>query len=400
LFSILQPKMKTSYKTFLRSNKPKTDGSIPVYLRIIINRKFKDYALGLSVFEPEKYWNAEKQRVKRNTWGNMHYINGTIEDQENKAGDIFRQMKMANIPLTIAEFERRFLNPIEKKDSFYAYAEHELELLRQKNASPETIRSYKSYISKMKRFKPTLTFAEISKDLITDYRAEMIAQGNQMNTYHKALSWMRTIVKRAINDGLIQDNPFQHIRLQRKTGHREALTILELARIERIYDEEIIKGYVANIAKCFLFAVYTGLRYSDVRQLTFDDIKTVTSKGKDQSFINLMMHKTKDHVSIPLIDKAIALVQTEGFKAQKVLRVPTNQVVNRYLKGIGELAGLNKQLTFHVARHTFATISITLGIPIEVIQKLLGHTSLKNTLIYAKVLDEVKSVQMGKWDSL
>jgi integrase len=111
------------------------------------------------------------------------------------------------------------------------------------------------------------------------------------------------------------------------------------------------------------------------------------------------MHKTKDPVSIPLIDKAVKLIgEREGFDAQNVFRVPSNQVANRFLKEIATAAEIDKTVTFHVSRHTFATNSITLGIPIEVVSKLLGHTSLKNTMIYAKVVDGAKIAYMDLWN--
>ena len=100
-----------------------------------------------------------------------------------------------------------------------------------------------------------------------------------------------------------------------------------------------------------------------------------------------------------MIDKAVKLIgEREGFDAQNVFRAPSNQVANRFLKEIATAAEIDKTVTFHVSRHTFATHSITLGIPIEVVSKLLGHTSLKNTMIYAKVVDSAKITYMDLWN--
>ena len=160
-----------------------------------------------------------------------------------------------------------------------------------------------------------------------------------------------------------------------------------------------MKGYQSNACKSFLFACYTGLRYQDVRNLRFEDVKKEVHDGKEKFFIRITMHKTKDPVSIPLIDKAAAMIG-EGFKAQKIFRVPTNQVINRYLKEIADLATINKKVTFHVSRHTFATISIIIGTPVEVISKLLGHLNLKTTMIYSKIPDSVKIDYMDRWNNL
>jgi len=102
-------------------------------------------------------------------------------------------------------------------------------------------------------------------------------------------------------------------------------------------------------------------------------------------------------VKIPLNNRAKKLID-EGFEYQKVFRVATNQVANRYIKELITLAGINKKISFHCARHTFATHSIELGIPIEVICKLLGHKKIATTQIYAKIMDTVKIREMEKWN--
>ena len=111
------------------------------------------------------------------------------------------------------------------------------------------------------------------------------------------------------------------------------------------------------------------------------------------------MHKTQDDVSIPLPPQAIVLLE-EGFQNQRVFKVNANQVTNRYLKEISEKAKIKKKITFHCARHTFATISLSIGIPLEVVSKLLGHKDLKTTMIYAKILDDLKIKYMEKWDEI
>ena len=113
------------------------------------------------------------------------------------------------------------------------------------------------------------------------------------------------------------------------------------------------------------------------------------------------MHKTGYLVGIPLTQKAIKLILTNYQSESDLLfRVYCNKVTNRVLKQIGRQYNIPKKLTCHVARHTFATISITLGIPIEVVSKLLGHTDLKTTQVYAKIVDKVKEREMEKWNKL
>lgn len=388
--------MKSSFKIFLRFDYPKKDGSIPVYLRVLITRKKKDYSLGVSVFDPEKYWDKKNNQVKRCSWVNMKYINGTIEDTVNKAGDIFSEMRKKNIPFTIYEFDKRFKNPILNQECFYTYASNQIK--KMVNPSPETKRSYSSYISKMKKFRPHLSFGDLTPEFIQQYRDHMIGQGNDVNTYNKALSWLKTQIKRARLDGIINNDPGEQIEITRVPGKRDFLTLDELTVLENLYHANTLKTGVQNALKVFLFFCYSGLRYRDAKKLKMADLITEKYNGKDEVIIRIKQNKTGDWVSIPLPGKALKMIG-ERFNNQTVMNVPCGQVLNRHLKTIADKAGIKKNITFHVARHTFATCGISLGIPVEVISNLLGHTNLRTTMIYAKVVDEKKVEYQSRWDS-
>jgi site-specific recombinase XerD len=388
--------MKNSYKIFLRSDYPKKDGSIPVYLRVIIDRHHKDYALGISVFDPAKYWDATAREVKRCSFVDMKKINETIHDTEDRAYDILRYFRQKDIPFSISEFDVRFKNPAEIKDSFYAFAEEEIKRLEK--PSPETIRSYKSYISKTKKYKPVLKFGEINQNFIEKYRAHMIASGNKLNTYHKALAWLRTICKRAREKGLMYNNPFEHIKLRREPGTREYLTMQDLEKLENLYISGTLKPGVQNALKCFLFFCECGLRFRDAKKLKHCDIHKEIYNGKPTLMIRIMQNKTGNAVSIPVTDKAIKLIE-EGFKQQTAMKVTSNDTLNKHLKTISKKAEIEKNITFHVARHTFAVKAISIGIPIEVVSKLLGHTDIKTTQIYAKIPDDVKVSYMERFNT-
>jgi len=194
----------------------------------------------------------------------------------------------------------------------------------------------------------------------------------------------------------MKKNVFDNYSIKRVPGHREFLTPDELKKLEDLFKSGELKRYESNILRYFLFSCYTGLRFQDIKNLRFVDLKKEIHNKKKVTLIKIKMHKTKDEVSIPVIKKAAALIP-EGFQNQKVFKVNTNQVTNRNLKLIYEKIGITKNITFHSARHTFATNGITLGIPIEVISKLLGHRDLKATGIYAKIVDDKKIQEMKKW---
>ena len=148
-----------------------------------------------------------------------------------------------------------------------------------------------------------------------------------------------------------------------------------------------------NTLKCFLFSCYSGLRYQDLFNLKYSNIA--------DGFIDIEMEKTNETLRIPLSSKALKLIGHEKHKTtDKVLNVYTNQKVNDYLKVGLTLAGIKKNMSFHCSRHTFASISLNLNIPLNVVSKLLGHNDLKTTLIYAKLDEQTKVDEMKKWDAI
>ena len=217
-----------------------------------------------------------------------------------------------------------------------------------------------------------------------------------------------------------------------KLSERHAkLSVIKLD-VEKIYLtwEEIVKmrdvelvEHLSNIRDSFLFGCYTGLRYSDLKTLVADNIKEVNgthiisiTPQKTNSFYK----KTQKKVSIALIPEAVRIIEKYSESHVNALPVISNQKMNQYLKDIGKRAGIDemveiykyvdnrpvsefvekyKLITCHVARHTFATQSISRGVPAEVIQKILGHSDIKTTMIYAKIVEEYKHKSLLKaWE--
>ena len=210
----------------------------------------------------------------------------------------------------------------------------------------------------------------------------------------KSLRSLRTFINIAMRYGLIKTNPFKYITIKKVDGKRDFLSAEELSKLSDAYiSNKIIDEQEKEVLQYFLFSCYTGLRYSDLKMLKTSSIKN--------NILHINMHKTNCLVSIPLSQKALQLLPNKiNSESDYVFRVYCNKVTNRVLKQVGKRYGIPKKLTCHVARHTFATVSIILGIPIEVVSKLLGHSSLKTTQIYAKIVDSVKEREMEKWDKL
>lgn len=376
--------MNAHVKIIVRTDFTKKDGTNPICLRVTIG-KVKNISLNVSVLPGS--WDAKNSLVKKN-YKDSYNINLIIENSISRAKRILLDYSIQNKPLTLGEFERIFSKPDSKGNSFYDFAAMEIENLKPK-FSFYTIKTLNGHISKLKKFAPQLSFSDITLSFLKAYDNYMITElKNKENTRAKAMAVIKSLLNKALKEGLIKENVFRLYPISRKAGQREFLTSTELTILENFYTETKNRSY-KNALQCFLFSCYSGLRYLDIKNLKYCDL----SNG----LIKVMMHKTEEPVTVPIIPQAKKLIGS-GFPKQKVFRTYVNQYMNRTLKDIAQDAGINKTISFHCARHTFATIGITSGIPIEVISKLLGHTDIKTTQIYAKIMNDVKIMYMENWN--
>ncbi|WP_312824413.1 site-specific integrase [Epilithonimonas sp.] len=168
--------------------------------------------------------------------------------------------------------------------------------------------------------------------------------------------------------------------------------------IQAIYDKEFASERLSQVRDIFLFSCYTGFAYVDVKKLSKSHIN-VGIDGDKWIFTN--RQKTNTSTRVPLLPLAQELIlkyeeHPECVNLNVLFPVLSNQKMNSYLKEIANVCGINKELTFHIARHTFATtVTLSNGVPIESVSKMLGHTNIKTTQHYAKILDKKVSDDMS-----
>lgn len=384
-------KRRITYQFIL---KPETNkiGLNPVYLRAF--QSGRKIEMATSVMLRKADWSETRQRVKRRNMSHEKY-NSILEAFDKKALKyLLNNFIHDETPLTLKQFKDYMLSAGHSGESFTDY------ILTYLNENKPRLRreswwSYKSQVTKLLKFKAIITFADITEKFINEYQHYMLhALGNNENTASKSLRSLRTFVNISMRYGFIKNNPFKYISIKKVDGKRDFLTMDELNKLTQAYfDGKVKSEKEKEVLQYFLFSCFTGLRYSDLKSLNNSSIQANT--------IHINMHKTGYRVNIPLTQKAMQLLPgARESDSQPVFRVYCNKVTNRILKQIGQRHGIQKKLTCHVARHTFATVSITLGIPIEVVSKLLGHTNLKTTQVYAKIVDSVKEREMEKWNSL
>jgi integrase len=217
------------------------------------------------------------------------------------------------------------------------------------------------------------------------------------NTAHKLFAKFSTAIKKAVQDEIIETNPIDKIdnKIKPKSipSKREYLTIDE---VKMLIATDCKK---ADIKNAFLFCCLVGIRFENVKNIKWGDI--VTDSNGD-TILSYKQIKVNTFETLPISNEAISLlpVRVNQKPTDKVYHLPKNGTVNEALETWATAAKINKKITFHVSRHTAATLQLSLKTPIETVSKLLGHSKISTTQIYAKIIDESKKTAVNKQNGM
>lgn len=384
---------------FIKRNKVDKKGLVPIYMRITYSGKRAEIST-MRKIQPSR-WSTDGNQVKGSST-EAKLINRNLDIMKNKSYDIFQRLLDSGDDITSDIIKNIYLGNDElKKDIIEMFEEHNsrMKKLVGKDYSYRTLQRYettKKHISsfilfnfKSKDYSVKNIDVKFINSFIYYLKTELDLSHNSSLKY---LSYLKKIVRIAYANGWIEKDPFYNFKLKLQVIEREFLTKEEIITImERQFNIPRIE----HVRDVFLFSCYTGLAYSDVFKLTSNDIV----KGIDgNQWIKIKRTKTKTLSSIPILPVAEKIIEKYKYLDDplgKLLPVYSNQRVNSYLKEIADRCELKKNLTFHMARHTFATtVTLSNGVPIESVSKMLGHRSLKITQHYAKILDEKLSEDM------
>ncbi|MBN2664548.1 MAG: site-specific integrase [Bacteroidales bacterium] len=364
-------------KPFLRSDYTTKDNTKIIYIRITIPNNYLVFSTGINVMP--KNWN--KKIIHKND-PECFEKNKRLKMLILKAQKIIDKYFFEDKTLTKEIFKSEFFTP--NKILFFDWAYKELEKM---TIGYGTRKAYKSKLNIFKKYIGNIYIAEITSKMLEQYRTSLMSTSQNENSANKSLGILKVFLNIAQKQALIEKNPFENVKIKEIKGNRKPLLINQLEKLENLK----LTGKAKIILNQFLFACYTGLSYSDIYELSDQHIFEENFNDKQGLIIRKNRLKTNNAMSIPLIPKA-ANIYKNGDLNYKF----TNQYINREIKKIAKDVGIENKVTFHVARHTFATISLNKGIPIEVVSDLLGHTQIKTTKIYTKINDDYKFFQMQK----
>lgn len=304
------------------------------------------------------------------------------------AASINEQLRMRMAELMLHAFKQpEQVMPKEKSMGFVAYA---IECMArwEKTKSSGTMRAYRSMLTKVRAYDPQVLLTGITADWLLRYEAYSRNDGCNDSGALKRMSFISTVINEAIRYGKLQHNPFMVYRKPAK--HYPAKIWLTKSELQAIEEMETNSIVLQHVATWFLLACYTGLRYSDIEK--FEPAKHI-QEGR------IILYTTKSGEVVSLKINAGVKRILHRLQQQGPVKVYTNQKCNQYLKAIAHKCGITKLLTFHSARHTFAVQCANMGISQEVTSKLLGHSDLRTTATYYKIVNERIDKEMMKWDN-
>ena len=388
---------------YARNSKKTSKGLSPIYIRLTINGRRLEQSIGR--FINASLWNPAAGRMKGNN-DQARQVNQYLDTLTSKVLKLEREMVLDGVAVTFDSFREKWLGITEAPrmlmEIFQQHNDQMEALIRaDKDFCPGTLERYNTCRDHTRAFirwkygTDDIDIKCLDFEFVTDLAFWLKTQRNcAHNTTMKYISNLKKIINGCIRKGWLPRDPFLGFKTTRLEVDRQALTQAELDRINsKVFPTERL-NFVRDI---FLFSCYTGLAYADVKKLKRSEI----APGVDGGFwIFTNRQKTDTSSRIPLLPPALAIVEKYrdyptcsdlGF----VLPVLSNQKMNAYLKEIADCCGITKNLTFHIARHTFATtVTLSNGVPIESVSKMLGHRNLKTTQHYAKVLDRKISDDM------
>ena len=395
--------MKNSFSLLFYIKKSKADaaGRANIYLRITVNGKRAELSIQRKILIEN--WNAQTSMTRGNSPESQE-INRHITTIKNRMYTIEQRLISEEKPFTATVLRDIYLG----KDSnskmlLEIFEEHnkKAEKLVGQDFAPGTIERYKTakkhvsdYI--LKNYNGNdINVNEVNHTFITGFEYYLKTTRNcSHNTAIKDITNFKKISRIAHAKDWIEKDPFLHWKPKLKIVDREFLT---LGEIQAMVEKELHTERLDQVKDIFIFSCFTGLAYSDVKKLSSNNVVIGIDGGK---WIKINRSKTDTRSNIPILPTAEAILnkyaeKTEYQKNHLLLPVLSNQKMNAYLKEIANLCKIDKNLTFHLARHTFATtVTLANGVPIESVSKMLGHKSLKTTQHYAKILDRKVSEDM------
>lgn len=377
-----------SVKIHIDKKKPKKDGTCAIYLVVNINYQSLKFATGVSCTVED--WDNDNKRVSGKS-KQVKDDNLIIEKCLARMNDIFVRYRLQGADLTADNLRNEWKNPARRVDFFKFFEEALAE--NKHSITYSTYRHHKSAMSIIQQYRPKLAFSEITPDFIENLQRWLKkTQKNDVNTIHGKMRILRSYLYIAVRKGIIPENPFKMVKLKKASVNRVSLNESELKILWEVYNKKSLSESRTKVLRHFLFMCFTGVRISDLRSFTRSNII-----GSTLVFSAFKTREIKrGHISIPLNSYAMQLISDEGDnQSPKLFKTISEQKMNEIIKPIASECGIEKEVTNHTARHTFATLWLAKTHDLAQLQVLLGHADITTTMMYVHISEEETRQQMN-----
>ena len=384
---------------YIKKSALKSNGKAPVMARITLNGEIAQFSLKCDIIPEE--WNPRSQRAIGKSADALK-INRLLDNSRAILFNHYREISEREVAITAEKVKNAFLGFKTNQLSLLELFDKHIKDIESKVGKDLTRVSYLRYVCVRNRLAlfmrnkyniSDIDLREVNYSFICDFEIFLRSNYNcGHNAVMKLIKHLRTIIIIAKNNGLLCTDPFVNYKFHLEKYDRAFLTQREL---ELIMNKTFSIKRLEQVRDLFIFSCFTGLAYVDVFNLRENNIREAFDGN-----LWIMGKRSKTNVSfnVPLLDvpKMILEKYKGTLPVGELLPVISNQKVNAYLKEITDICGIDKHLTYHVARHTCGTLMLSAGIPIESISKMMGHTNIASTQIYARVTDDKISDDMDK----
>ena len=388
--------MRSTFKIlfYLKKNAPKPNGTAPVMCRISIDGGIAQFSCKISV--PIDLWDTKANKAKGKS-KEAQSVNVRLDKIRTSINNCYQEAMLKDGFTTADKIKNSHLGLDVKQHTLMTLFNKHNQEFAQKVGITRSQNTYEVYITvynHLSKFlskqynRKDIALKELDASFVTDFERYLRGIGCTTNNY---MTKLKHVVYQACLSGVLSINPINNYKMEYIQKDRGYLSGEEL---QRIMDVQFKKKSHELIRDLFVFAAFTGFAYVDVKNLTTDKIM----KSFDgHIWIKIKRQKTNTPTDIRLLEVPRKILEKyKGLaKGNKTFPVPTNQTCNNILRKLGADCGIKTKLTFHVARHTMATtICLSKGMPIETVSRILGHTNIKTTQIYAKITNQKISQDM------
>lgn len=356
-------------------NRYKAVADGPVHLYIFFSRLEKIF-LHTGVNVDPRYWDSKNNRVKK-SHPEFISLNLQVTNLMERIRAWEKDSYMKGLPVNKARL-KAYLDGRDEGMDLIVVLRDMLETER-RHLAPETVRQRESVIKNLEKFGPC-PLKHIDSAWLIRYHDHLTTTMKASST-GKNHKMIKRALRRAQLQELIRNNPYDHFRIPEARKKKDFLTIEEVERIRQYKGVERLE----KVRDMFIFQCLTGMAYGDMQALVQADVRTTGT----WHYLMKARIKTGNMQVIPLLPEAVEILKKYGGGDNaRCFPEISNQKMNAYLKEIEIIKGISLPLTTHVARHTYATLMLTKGIPLETISHVLGHSSTRITQDYARILIE------------